>query len=149
MARSVTIKNKKGESICRIDAPQKWWSDLPIPYLLFLISKHREWEEPELVEKWAWQQAYQISSKVTKEGLKDQDLLSPNFAVQCLVCKKQSVKTMLKHWRWSRNYELDGYACTNEECTMSKVIIPHILCASLSDMPMEYYQEIKSYQEQS
>jgi len=132
MEKSVAIySSKTNEKLCNIEAPQKWWADL--------LSSYQTWKDPEVIRKWAWQQAHVIVVHLNEIGVtKPGDILPSDFRCSCLICGKDSIVTFAKHWIWSRKFKLQGFACLNPSCTMNKVIVPLVLCSRIDEIPLEY-----------
>ena len=132
MGKSVAIYSSKTNGrLCNIEAPQKWSSDLLLYY--------KAWKDPEVIRKWAWQQAHMIVVYLNEIGVtKPGDVLPSDFRCSCLVCGRDSVVTFARHWRWSSKFELQGFACLNPSCAMNKVIVPLVLCSRIGEMPIEY-----------
>jgi len=130
--KSVAIySNKTNEKLCSIELPQKWWADL--------VSSYRVWTDPEVVRKWAWQQAHMTVVHLNAIGVTEPgDTLPSNFRCSCLVCGKDSVTHYATRWWWSRKLKLAGFACVNPSCSMHKVILPVVLCNRVDEIPVEY-----------
>lgn len=130
---------KTGKKLCKIEAPQKWWSGLPIPLLFVWVSYRTVWKDPEAIRKWAWQQAYITTVYLNDIGITSKGGLSPpTFRGRCLVCGKDSVVAMDRHWRWSKKSKLVGFFCLNRACRLFRVLVPIVLFYHMDEMPMEY-----------
>jgi len=138
--RSVIIYNPKDNTkICEIEAPQKWWSDIPIPAPFALISFHNAWVNQDTILRWAWLQAWIVASALNEVGIiKRGDILSPDFRCRCLVCGHDTFAPMAKHWFWSNKHKHTGFACSNSECSMYMTLLPANLLSHIEDIPKEY-----------
>ena len=136
-ARKVTIYSPKNDTkLCEIEAPQKWWADIPIPLPFALISFHTAWMNPDTIVVWAWRQAWITALALNEIGAIERGaMLSPDFRCRCLICGQDSIAIIGKHWFWSNHYKHVGFSCVNRDCSVYNVLIPNILLSHIEEIP--------------
>jgi hypothetical protein len=120
--KTLIIRSRTNAELCKITYPY-----------------NTMWSNSDAVAKWVWLQAWTISSLLTENGvIKRGDAIPSNFKSKCLICKRDTCLTVSRSSFWSSKHTFMGFACTNNNCIVYKVLIPSMLLTKIEEIPQEH-----------